>query len=140
MESVDGIPANAKDAIYVEIVPRAHWAGLMQDRATDGGLLLIDEKRQELRFEGMKQRFRVPTAAIVSCKAEVTQPQAGRFAFFLTVVQAYVPSEDSTRSQQLWEAPFMIRPVSFSRFNGEYRRRTAEELCDKICRFSAFSN
>ena len=74
------VAADNPDAIYVEIVPRAHWAGLLQDRATDGGLLLIDEKRQELRFEGMKQRYRVPTAAIVNCKAEVTQPQAGRFA------------------------------------------------------------
>ncbi len=127
-------------AVYVEVVPREHWTDIVADKANDGGFLLVDEASLQLVFEGAKQRYRIPGEAITLCEAEITQPQAGAMGFFATVVQAHVSEQGNSAQAQasptVWEAPFMVRPVSFVRYNGAFRRRSAEQLRDSIRRLS----
>ncbi len=63
--------------------------------------------------------------------------------FFATVVQAHVSEQGNFAQAQasptVWEAPFMVRPVSFVRYNGAFRRRSAEQLRDSI-RLLSFVN
>lgn len=124
-------------AVYVEVVPREHWTELMSDRASDGGFLLVDEAQRQVLFEGVKQRYRIPGSAIQKCETECTQPQAGSMGFFATMIQAPLGS-DPTRGDgsgtTAWEGSFMVRPTTFTRFNGAFRRRTCEELRDRIRR------
>ena len=125
-------------AVYVEVVPRERWSTLLSDHPSDGGFLLVDETKREVLFEGAKQRYRIPGSAIQGCETECTIPNAGSFAFYATTLRAYV-TEDAANAAGganavLWEAPFMVRPVAFTRFNGEFRRRTCEALRDQIQR------
>src|SRR5882724_7225321 len=58
------------DAIFVEVVPKMNWGKMMLDNASDVGLLIVDRQRREIRFEGDRERWRIPAAAITQCQFE----------------------------------------------------------------------
>lgn len=126
-------------SVFVDVVPRERWTDIVADKASDGGFLLVDESRRQLLFEGIKQRYRIPAAAILHCEAEPTQPQAGRFALYATVVQAHAAdgAGDGGNALGVWEVPFMVRPTSFTRFSGAFRRQSCQELAERIRRLMA---
>jgi hypothetical protein len=64
------VEPNDPDALFVEVVPKLNWGKAMLDNASDIGLLLVDQARREVRFEGDKERWRVPAASITSCEVE----------------------------------------------------------------------
>ncbi len=65
------------DALFVDIVPRAHWGKMMIENATDVGFLAVDDARRELRFEGDCERLRIPAAAILACWVQEDTIAAG---------------------------------------------------------------
>lgn len=58
------------EALPVEIVPKDNWGKVMLYSASDIGLLLLDESKRELLFEGDRQRFRIPVDALTYCGLE----------------------------------------------------------------------
>jgi hypothetical protein len=115
------------EAIFVELVPRQNWKRLMLETATDVGFLVVDETRQEVLFEGDRERMRIPAAAILSC--EVEQIVIGEWAsagipFYLIVIRAQHPSGAR-------ELPFAYRG-DVGQLGVEVRERRASALRDRI--------
>jgi len=124
----DGL-VNPEDptAIFVEVVPRQNWGRLMLETATDVGFLLVDEERREVRFEGDRERFRIPAAAILSCEVEETtfgEGTEGAIRYYLTVIQADEPSG-------VWEVPLAYRG-DFGQLGARTREERALALRDRI--------
>lgn len=92
------------EALFVEIVPKAHWGKLMLHSASDIGLLLLDEAKRELLFEGDRQRFRIPADAITYCGLEefVYQQGHGRTRYCYVVLRIESPT-------RFWEAPIRLQ-------------------------------
>ena len=92
------------DALFVEIVPKLNWGKMMLDNASDIGLLLVDKGRREIRFEGDKERWRVPVASLTACDVEhyVQGHGAGATKIFFTVLRA-------KRREGFWETPVRER-------------------------------
>jgi hypothetical protein len=92
------------DALFVEIVPKLNWGKMMLDNASDIGLLVVDKARREIRFEGDKERWRLPGAGITGCEVEhyVQGHGAGATKIFFTVLRA-------ARREGFWEAPVRER-------------------------------
>ena len=72
----------------------------MMEDAGDVGLLLLDKHRREVRFEGDKERWRVPARAITECSIEVLVQ--GYTRRYFVVLRASGPNG-------LWEAPVRER-------------------------------
>ncbi len=125
------------DALYVEIVPREHWSGLIPDLTSDAGFLKVDTRSRELLFEGARERYRIPGEALASCQLEPINPQAGRFGIYVAVIrtrdpEALADAETGEPGLWQWEAPLLPRPVRFGRYGGAQRRRLADGLRDRI--------
>jgi len=92
------------DALFVEVVPKLNWGKAMLDNASDIGLLVVDKARRELRFEGDKERWRVPAESVTSCEVEkyVHGQGAGTTRVFYVVLRA-------TRREGFWEVPIRER-------------------------------
>ena len=124
----DAIVHADADSLFVEIVPRSNWNRLMWRTETDMGFLAVDVAHREIRFEGDKERFRVPVDALVSCEVEKSlfsssaKPTAP--GYFMVVLRVPLPGG-------LWEAP--VSPiVGGSIFRSKSRQRAAESLQAKI--------
>lgn len=124
----DAIVHADADTWFVEIVPRSNWNRMMWRTETDMGFLAVDAARRELRFEGDKERFRVPVDALLSCEVEKSvfsssaKPTAP--GYFLVTLRA--PSAGG-----VWEAP--VSPiVGGSIFRSKARQRAARSLHAKI--------
>jgi hypothetical protein len=113
------------EAVFVEVVPKLNWGKAMLDNASDIGLLVVDRRRRELRFEGDKERWRVPAASITNCTLEAYVHGQGEGAtkYFYVVLRA-------NRRDGFWEAPIRERHSSgvFSR----KRKKLAEKLFASI--------
>lgn len=96
----------AKDALFVDVVPRSNWNRFMWENAADIGFLAVDLERREILFEGDRQRYRIPAESMSSCTLEksVAMQSAAPTApgYWLVVVRAY-------DARSMWEAPFSIR-------------------------------
>jgi hypothetical protein len=89
------------EAIFVEVVPRRNWDKIMFDTATDLGYLRIDEKRREILFEGDKERYRIPAAALIDCRVAGFLPPVSQSRFdelYMVVIVAEGP-------HGAWETP-----------------------------------
>ncbi len=60
-------------AEFVEIVPPENRERVMLETATDIGFLVIDEATKDIRFEGDKERYRIPAVAIQFCQMKQSQ-------------------------------------------------------------------
>jgi hypothetical protein len=98
------VDSNDPDAIFVEIVPKMNWGKMMMENASDVGLLVVDRKKREIRFEGDKERWRIPAVAITQCQFEQFVQQQGhaRTKTFYAVVRA-------NHRSGFWEAPIRER-------------------------------
>jgi hypothetical protein len=64
-------PPDDPGAVYVEVVPRRAWTDRSARRKlSDGGLLLIDRDSSALLYEGDRQRYIIPAAAVLRCEIE----------------------------------------------------------------------
>ena len=88
-------------AVFVEVVPPENWRRVMLETATDVGFLLVDREKGELRFEGDRERWRIPAGAILSCEMEATGSfisRLGRAGHQMIVLRARHPDPDWERS------------------------------------------
>jgi len=122
------------ESVFVAVVPRKNWTKLNLDDPSDRGFLLIDMRGQQLLFEGLRERYRIPAKALISCGIEPIDVGNHLFA---TVVRARVSGTGiDLEGRQLawagWEAPFRPRPTSFKRprLLGPH---SAESLRQRIC-------
>jgi hypothetical protein len=119
------VDPNDPDALFVECVPKLNWGKLMLDNARDAGLMVVDRQRREIRFEGDKERWRIPAGAIQYCELEVFIQQQGHYRNKMY----YVVLRVNHRSG-FWEAP--IRPRgNLGLFSGK-RKKATEELFQTI--------
>jgi hypothetical protein len=122
------------EAVFVAVVPRKIWTKLNLDDPSDRGFLLIDTRGQQLLFEGLRERYRIPAKALISCGIE---PMDVGNHFFATVVRARTSETGiDLEGRQLdwagWEAPFRPRPTKF-RGQRILGRHSAEALRQRIC-------
>jgi hypothetical protein len=99
---------------------------MMLENASDVGLLLVDKARREVRFEGDRERWRVPANAITACEVEkFVQGEGthGATKIFYTVLRA-------NRRNGFWEAPIRHR-VGTGVFSGK-RKKLATKLATAI--------
>lgn len=73
-------------AIFMEVVPRENWNGMMLETATDVGYLLVEERHREVLFEGDRERIRIPVSAIRHCVVESTVFGEGTIRYFFTII------------------------------------------------------
>jgi hypothetical protein len=103
------VDPNDPEALVVEIVPKLNWGKMMLENASDVGLMLVDRSRREIRFEGDKERWRIPAAAITHCAVEefVLRQGEGRTKRYYVVLRA-------NHRSGFWEAPIRARGRSGS--------------------------
>lgn len=58
------------ELIFVDIIPRTNWGKQMLENATDIGFLELNKERQELIFEGDRERYWIPADSILDIKHE----------------------------------------------------------------------
>jgi hypothetical protein len=121
----------------VDVVPRANWNRMMFENAADIGFLAVDTERREIRFEGDKERYRIPAEAIVSCELaksvllSTARPDAP--GFWMAVIRAWDQSG-------IWEAPIAPRLSNSLLWGGRSRKRIAEDLQIRINALITASN
>jgi hypothetical protein len=123
------VAADHPDALFVQIIPRENWKVSMGENASDLGLLVIDHKREELRYEGDVERWIVPAECVRSFKLRsFTPPNGVSFLNQFTVVLLQVELDD----RDIWESPLAAQPIHFEMWTPAKRRRGAELLRDAI--------
>jgi Protein of unknown function (DUF3592) len=124
----DAIVEPGDDSQYLSIIPRENWNRGMFRTSKDTGLLTVDASRREIRFEGDKERYRIPVDALLSCDVQksvflaIAKPTAP--GYFMVVLQAQTASG-------VWEAP-VAPTTSGSIFKSKARQQAAEALHKKI--------
>ncbi len=93
---------------FVEVVPRDHWGKVMLETATDIGFLQVDPRRRELRFEGNKEQYRIPAAAITECSIYQVPATPGNTVLIHHMVLVRAAGRNGP-----WEAPFCHRQTNW---------------------------
>ncbi len=109
------------DALFVEVVPKLNWGKMKLEDASDVGLLLVDQGRRELRFEGDHERWRIPAAAITQCGFE--EFAMGHTRRYFVVLRA-------NYRDGFWEAP--VRERRGVGLIPWAQKKAARRLFDKI--------
>ena len=112
---------NEPEVCFIEIIPRTNWGKAALENAADMGLLAVDWRRRELRFEGDRERWRIPAEAITNCTVELTAGPAGQGGRYITVLRARLPAGE-------WEWPLAPRAGIPGADDGE----RVETLCEQI--------
>ena len=124
----DAIVRPGPESIYVDVIPRKNWNRLMWENASDIGFLTVDTGRRQIRFEGDRERYRIPAAALLDCKLERIYNAPGATGnapgCWLVVIRAAGPNG-------VWEAPVTPRLYK-RRVPMKERLRVAQELLDQI--------
>jgi hypothetical protein len=115
----------ADSSLLVDVIPRANWNRMMFENATDLGFLAVDSRRREIRFEGDRERYRIPAEAIISCELEkstlVSNASPDAPGVWLAVIRAWGPSG-------VWEAPIAPRLANSLLLGGKIRKQAAEKV------------
>jgi hypothetical protein len=113
------------EAVFVEVIPRAHWGKLMAQNATDVGLLKVDRQRRAVLFEGDRERWVVPAESLLACEVEeylAVGQEANQYnARALVVLVANIDGRP-------WEAPVCPQNTAFRPWTIGLRRQLAKEL------------
>jgi hypothetical protein len=118
----------APSARFVQIIPRANWGRLKLFDASDIGFLSVDAQRNELLFEGDKECYRIPGAAITSCEVEVfiaAQGTHGATKLYRVVLQV------NRASGTFWEVP-IAEYANSGKFRAKVREKWGRELQAEI--------
>jgi hypothetical protein len=119
------VSSDDPEALFVQIIPREKWTVSMGENAADVGLLVIDRKRDELRYEGDLERWMVPADCIRSFKLHSFTPPAGMPALNEHTVVVLVVEFDR---RETWETPLAAHPIHVEKWTAAKRRRGAELL------------
>lgn len=119
------VDVNDPDALFVEIVPKLNWGKTMLENASDMGLLVVDRGRRELRFEGDKERWRIPAAAIASCQFDKYVYRRGNHS-----VTIYFATVRANHRNGFWEAPIRER-IGYGLFSRR-QKKSAQQMFEAI--------
>ena len=114
-------------AEFVEVVPRANWGATMLETATDVGFLLLDPRSRQVLFEGDRERWRIPAAAVLHAGAEpATEAQGtlGEVQHHMCILHVSTPGGPR-------ELSFCRRQTEW-RLPKDHRQRSAEDLRQRI--------
>ena len=117
------VDLHSPDLFFVDIVPRSNWDKRLKEKASDIGLLELNQARRELIFEGDHERYGIPAESILETRrefwAEPNQNQLPPTLHHLVVVRAMTP-----------EGP---RETCFYRRHNKFRMHTAKQrLADAL--------
>lgn len=115
------VPFNDPHACFVEVIPRTNWGKAMLESAADMGLLAIDPDRGELRFEGDRERWRIPADAIGGCTIELMPSPIGHDGMYVAILRVHLPAGD-------WEWPLVPRTGVQGRDHGELAHALAGRI------------
>lgn len=124
----DAILEPGGDSQYVSIIPRENWNRGTFKSSKDTGFLTVDASRREIRFEGDKERYRIPVDALLSCDIvksvylSTAKPTAP--GYFMVVLQAQTASG-------VLDAP-VAPTTSGSIFKSKARQQAADALRKRI--------
>ena len=123
------VASDDPDALFVQIIPREKWEVSMGENASDVGLLLLDHKKRELRYEGDLERWTVPTECVRAFRLHsFTPPGSPSLMQKFTVVDLIVEDEDG----KTWETPLACHPIQFELWTPGKRRVRAQILRELI--------
>ena len=123
------VTSDDPNALFVQIIPREKWEVSMGENATDVGLLVLDRKKQELRYEGDLERWTVPIECVRSFRLHsFTPPGSPSLMQKFTVVDLIVEDKDGTT----WETPLACHPIQFEFWTPGKRRVRAQILRELI--------
>ncbi len=121
------VDSNDPGSLFVEIVPKLHWGKMKLESASDVGFLLLHQERREILFEGDREYYRIPAAAVTSCDVEFFVAGEGSHAatkIFFVVLRAHHPTA-------FWEAPIRARSGT-GMFQSNKRKKWALNLQKEI--------
>jgi hypothetical protein len=123
------VAADDPRAVFAEMSPRRLWAlGKAECGEYNQGLLLVDDERGALLFEGDYERYRIPAGAVLACDVEALSGMAATTAAFYAVVLRV------RLGGGVWEFPFFPLAGIEGRNNWERAtalRRRVEGLCGR---------
>lgn len=123
------VASDDPNALFVQVIPRENWMVSMGENAGDLGLLRVDSRRGELRYEGDLERWTVPAECIRSYRLKSFTPPNG--VPFLNQHWVVVLVVELDR-RDTWETPLAAHPLHFEFWTPAKRKRGAELLHDAI--------
>lgn len=119
------VKSHDSGAFFIQIIPRENWSVMMGENAADLGMLRVDQKQREPRYEGDVERWTIPAESIrsfglCSFTPPGSIPGMNQFTVVVLVVELDV--------RESWEAPPAAQPIHFEFWTPEKRRRGAELL------------
>lgn len=124
------VDPNDPEAVYVDVIPRAHWGKVMVREMSDTGFLKCDPYGREVLFEGDLERWRIPAGSLLSVEVESWRPpgqvegQEGE-VYHAAVVRA-------KRGDDVWEAPLVAVHVDPRPRTNASREAGAQALRERI--------
>jgi hypothetical protein len=119
------VKSDDADAYFVQMVPRENWTDAVSENAADVGLLDVDRRRDELRYEGDVERWTIPAELIRSFdlhsfKSPGPRGTINRIAVVVLVVEL---AHNKTR-----EIPLACQPIHLEFWSPDKSERGAELL------------
>ena len=115
------VAADDSRAVFAEMSPRRLWAqGTAKCGEYNQGLLLVDDGRGALLFEGDYERYWIPAGAVLACDVEALSGMAATTASFYAVVLRV------RLGGGVWEFPFF--PLAGIEGGNNLERATALRL------------
>jgi hypothetical protein len=127
-------------AEYVAVVPRKNWTNWVPSgHPSDRGFLLVDNRKRQLLFEGLRERYCIPADELTSCEVEGMLAAGSLMVTVVRVRGAGGPVDTAGLELEWtgWEAPFYPRPTKFGKYWAAHRRQRAESLQLQICQLMA---
>ena len=115
------------EAIYIQVIPRAHWSRVMMENANDVGFLKIDSKRRLLMFEGDKERWVIPAESLMACVIEQFAPGQGNPNWRYTIAVLRLQLADRQE-----ERPISLRHIQAKRRGPKQQEQETRELRERI--------
>jgi hypothetical protein len=112
------------EAIFVEVVPRRNWGTIALQNADDVGFLHLDSQGRRLLIEGDNKRYRIPTAAVLSCEVELMNPDAADDERATPIGLVVLKVRDRLGERELPLRP--VRTVAGDAMGGNYMERARE--------------
>jgi hypothetical protein len=119
------VKSDDPNACFVQVIPRENWTDAIDENPSDVGLLVLDRRRGELRYEGDIERWTVPAESIRSFdlhsfKSPGPRGTTNEIAVVVLVIEL---DHDKTR-----EIPLACQPIHLEFWSPGKSERGAELL------------
>jgi hypothetical protein len=119
------VKSDDADAYFVQMIPRVNWTDAMGENAADVGLLVVDRRRDELRYEGDIERWTVPAESIRSFDLHSFKSSGPRGTINEIAVVVLVVELDHDKTREI---PLACQPIHLELWSPYKSERGAEVL------------